>query len=484
MLPISLEYVGTSQTDVGVFVTSTDAIVWRNAIMLQADGLLHGMDVFARAGVITDVAPTGSKIAEHNDVVECHGQVMLPAFANAHHHFYSAFLRGLPPLPSPPRSQRERLERLVWPYERRLTESMVRASVRVGLLEATVAGTTTIIDHHASAGCVDGILDVIAEEVQAAGLRGVLCYEITNRDGDEIASAGLRETERFLARGDRENAYCAGMVGLHAMSTVDDATLADAVAIARQYAVGLHLHLGEAAFDAELCVARYGQRPLERLDRYQALNAMCLIAHAIDVTAEERAVMAKRNVMVVHNPRSNASNGLGPLDIEAFRRSGIIVGLGGDGFTQDMRGELPLATLLQRQGQQSPRVLAPATAIDLGVRGNAEIVARATGWKMGTIAPGYAADLIVFDGEPTIPLAAENAEWHLASGLPGLHVRDVFVAGRAILRKGHPILLDAERIVSEANAAIPGIWRRTTKEFEAQTHVRNGNAQNSISGSG
>ena len=63
-------------------------------------------------------------------------------------------------------------------------------AVRFGLLEAVVAGTTMIVDHHVSAGCVDGILDVIAEEISAAGVRAVLCYEITDRDGEQIARAG------------------------------------------------------------------------------------------------------------------------------------------------------------------------------------------------------------------------------------------------------------------------------------------------------
>jgi cytosine/adenosine deaminase-related metal-dependent hydrolase len=262
------------------------------------------------------------------------------------------------------------------------------------------------------------------------------------------------------------------MVGLHAMSTVDDATLAQAVAIARQFDAGLHVHLGEAAFDAELSVARFGQRPLERLERHGALDGPCLIAHAIDLRAEERAVMAERDVMVVHNPRSNASNGLGPLDVEQLQGSGITVGLGGDGFTQDMRGEIALAALLQRQGIRSPRALSPAAAIELGFKGNAAIVARVAGWKTGRIAAGYAADLVVLDGEPTIPLTAENASWHLASGLPGHHVRDVFVAGQAILRDGRPVLMDAERIRSEAHDTIPLVWRRTLQADELTIRAR------------
>ena len=451
---------------------ATKGTVWRDATILDPDGLTEGVDIVAHDGVIASVTASGSGLIDELTVIDCQERLIVPAYINAHHHFYSAFLRGLPPLPDSPRNQRQRLERLVWPYERQLTREEVRMAVRVGLLEATLAGTTAIIDHHVSARCIDGILDVIAEEIEASGLRGILCYEITNRDGGAIARSGLRETERFLTQGGRDQSRTTGMVGLHAMSTVDDETLEQAVAIARQYDVGLHLHLGEAPFDAELSVARYGDRPVARLDRYGALDVTCLCAHAVDVSADERAVLDEHNVMVVHNPRSNASNGLGPLEIEAFQQAGITVGLGGDGFTQDIRGELPLAALLQRQGKQSPQALPPHAAIAVGMRGNAEIVGRIAGWKLGTIAPGFAADLVALAGEPTIPLNAENAAWHLAAGLPGYHVSDVYVAGRAVLREGQPVLLDGERIRAEARDATLKIWARTSKENPSATNAR------------
>lgn len=441
-------------------------MLWRNATVVDPDGLRQGMDIFARDGVITRVVPSGSVPFAGSAVFDCRGRLLIPAYVNAHHHFYSALLRGLPPLASPPRNQRERLERLVWPYERSLTQNDVRAAVRVGLLEATLAGTTTIFDHHVSAGCIDGILDVIAEEVDTAGLRGVLCYEITNRDGDAIARDGLRETRRFLKTRQDSSGRIAGMVGLHAMSTVDDQTLESAVALTQQFDTGLHLHLGEAAFDTELSVARYGHRPVARLEQFQALTEKCLVAHAIDISADERASFAERNVMVVHNPRSNASNGLGPLDLEACRLAGITVGLGGDGFTQDIRSELPLATLLQRQGKQTPQALPPREAVDLGMRGNAEIVRRVAGWETGRIAAGYVADLVVLSGEPTIPLTVENAAWHVSVGLPGFHVRDVFAGGLAVLRDGDPVLLDAERIRREARAAIDTAWLGISRAFD------------------
>jgi cytosine/adenosine deaminase-related metal-dependent hydrolase len=108
------------------------------------------MDVTVRGGLIDEIVSTG---APHDElqVVDCHGRVITPAFANIHNHFYSAFLRGDRVPQPPPRDQRERLERLVWPYEPTLSLDEVRLAVRIGLLDAVQAGTTAIVDHHASA---------------------------------------------------------------------------------------------------------------------------------------------------------------------------------------------------------------------------------------------------------------------------------------------------------------------------------------------
>ena len=168
------------------------------------------------------------------------------------------------------------------------------------------------------------------------------------------------------------------------------------------------------------------------------MNSQSLLAHAVHVTQDEISLLARRDVMVAHNPRSNASNGVGTTDLAALKKAGVTVGIGGDGFTQDIWSELALMTLLQRQSFHSPLALPPDSALDIGLKGNAAIIERLSGWKMGTIEPGCEADVVVLDGEPTIPITPQNAQWHLANGVPGLRVRDVFIGAQAILTAGLP----------------------------------------------
>jgi 5-methylthioadenosine/S-adenosylhomocysteine deaminase len=171
-------------------------------------------------------------------------------------------------------------------------------------------------------------------------------------------------------------------------------------------------------------------------------------------------LLALHEVMVAYNPRSNASNGLVPLDLAAFQLAGITVGLSGDGFTLDMRHELPLAALLQRQGHHTPRAMPPDSAIDLGIGGNAAIISRLTNWKLGALSPGCLADLVLYGGLSSVPLTAQNALWHLANGLPGLHVRDVCIGGRPVLSDGAPTTVDAERIISDMRRVNLEKWKK------------------------
>ncbi len=429
-------------------------LLLRNATVIDAEGLRAGVDIAISGGRIAMMGPALDVVA--NETNHLRGALIAPGFINTHHHFATGLLRGAPPPAVPASNQRERLERVIWPFERRLTHAYVRAAVRASLLEAIAAGTTLVIDHHVSSGCIDGVLDVIAEEVTGSGLRAVLCYEITDRDGEATAAAGLAETARFLARrhGDRIGA----MVGLHAMSTVGPHTLARATALAGRHETGLHLHLGESAHDNDESLARYGGRPVARLEAAGGFTPKTLAAHAIHITADEAELLGVRGVAIAHLPRSNASNGVGITNLPLLTASGCAVGLGGDGFTQDMRADIGLMPLLQRQEGRDPTLLPPRAVVDIGLTGAATIVERQTGWQVGRIAPGAAADLVVLDYEPVVPLLPHNALWHLASGLPGGRIRDVWVAGEQLLRGGQFLTLDAEQVRHEAAARGMALW--------------------------
>jgi len=121
--------------------------------------------------------------------LDANGMLVMPGLICAHTHFYGAFARGMA-IPGPPmKGFTEILERLWWPLDRSLDAEGVRYSALTPQIDAIRYGVTTLLDHHASNRFIDGSLDVIAETVLQTGLRVCLCYEVTDRDGAEVAQS-------------------------------------------------------------------------------------------------------------------------------------------------------------------------------------------------------------------------------------------------------------------------------------------------------
>ena len=90
-------------------------------------------------------------------------------------------------------------------------------------------------DHHASPNAIDSSLDQIADAVETAGVRAVLCYEVSDRNGPAEAQAGIGENVRFLhAVTERPGDLLRATFGLHASLSLSDRTLERCVAAAVQ----------------------------------------------------------------------------------------------------------------------------------------------------------------------------------------------------------------------------------------------------------
>src|SRR5579871_989434 len=145
------------------------------------------------------------------------GKLLLPGFVCAHTHLYSALARGMPGPENPPSDLKQILEKVWWKLDVALDEEMIKASSLVSAIEAIKAGTTMIIDHHSSPGFIRGSLSAIDGVLEEAGLRRVLCYEITDRAGEAKLDEMLLESSDFLES--HRSPLSRAMVGAHAPFT-------------------------------------------------------------------------------------------------------------------------------------------------------------------------------------------------------------------------------------------------------------------------
>ena len=269
------------------------------------------------------VAVEGSTIVEVGDdltlklkypnaeIIDAGGNVIMPAFINAHTHIYSALARGLSIKGYSPTNFLEVLEGCWWNIDRRLDLDGTRASAYATYIECIKNGVTTIFDHHASYGGIRGSLFEIANVAKELGVRSCLCYEVRDRDGGEKCAEAIEENAEFIRFAARENdPMIKAAFGLHAPFTLSDRTLEKCVE-ENCGTTGFHIHVSEGPNDVEDTWEKYKKRPVERLRDKGILGPKTILGHCIHVNEAEMEIISGTDTMVVNNPESNMGNAVG-----------------------------------------------------------------------------------------------------------------------------------------------------------------------------
>lgn len=409
---------------------------------------------------IDAVGTSQSLLAQYPDEQrwDAHGMVLMPGQICAHTHFYGAFARGMY-IPGPPAKDfPEILERLWWRLDKALDLAGVQSSAEVCLVDAIRNGTTTLIDHHASQRAIDGSLDVIADAVTASGLRAVLCYEVTDRDGSAAAQAGIRENSRFIQKVNAAASQqrLAATFGLHASLTLSDATLEACAAAAQRF----HIHVAEHPADEYDSVAKAGKRAVERLHAFGITGPESIMAHCIHIDAWELALLKETGTFVTHQPRSNMNNAVGTADITTMLRGNLPLCLGNDGFSNDMFTEMKVADLLQKVTHSDPRYLGADQVLQMAIYNNRRLAGVFFEKPVGLVTPGAYADLILLDYYPTTPLSNANLPWHILFGVSGGHVHSTIVHGQILMRNRELLTLDEAAITARSREVAKQTWER------------------------
>jgi len=406
-----------------------------------------------------DILVDGGRIAEVGEslsfsgavVVDCSGKTVMPGNVCAHTHLYSALARGMPAPSRPPRDFRDILELIWWRLDRALDEPAIRYSALVGAIDALRCGTTALVDHHASPNAIDGSLDIIADSLQAVGMRGLVCYEVTDRGGAERSRAGVRENVRFLR--DNQRLLIRGMVGAHASFTLEDPTLELLASLAAEARTGVHIHVAEDLYDEQDSLRRCGMRTAERLLKAGVLDQRGIAAHGVHLDQSELAALGQKRTWLVHNCRSNMNNAVGRAPIESFGDRGA---LGTDGIDGDMFAESRTAFFRAREGDLAVPAELPSGMLSRG----GTLISEHFDDRVGVIEEGAVADLVVLDYDPPTPFDADNLAWHWMYGMSSQQVESVMVAGEWAMQDRRLCRVDEEEMRARARAEAKQLWTR------------------------
>lgn len=445
-----------------MLITNATVVTWGEPNQVLTD---HA--IYIDKGKIAALARTQDLIALYPDAqkVDARGQLVMPGNICAHTHFYGAYARGMAIPGRAAENFPQILERLWWPLDKALDRDTVRASALVSLVDAVKHGTTTLIDHHASPNFIEGSLDVIAEAVEQSGLRSVLCYEVTDRDGDEKMHAGIAENVRFMRSS--HVSRIGSTFGMHASLTLNDAALKACVdAVSAED--GFHIHVAEHEADEDDSIRRSGKRVVQRLDEFGIWRDKTIAAHCVHIDDVERQKLQERGVWITHQPRSNMNNAVGAMAFDHMMAHQMRICIGNDGFTNNMWADWKDAYLMHKLVSRDPRKANGGDIVQAAVYNNARLAEQFfNGEKIGQVSVGAAADLIFIDYHPFTPLHAGNLPWHILFGFESSMVTATIVQGHVLMQDRQLLTLNEAEIAQETLDLAPKVWERYNANVNA-----------------
>ncbi len=386
------------------------------------------------------------------EYIDAKGGLIMPAFINVHEHIYSAFGRGLSINGYDPKGFLDILDGMWWTIDRNLTLHDTYLSAMATYIDCIKNGVTTIFDHHASFGSIEGSLFEIEKAAKETGVRSCLCYEISDRDGMDKAKASVMENAEFIRHALKdESGMIAGMMGMHAQFTISDETF-ELAAANKPDEVGYHIHVAEGIEDLHHCLKHYGKRIVDRLMDHGVLGEKTLLGHCIYINSHEMDLIRETGTMVVHNPESNMGNACGcPPTMELVHR-GILTGLGTDGYTHDMMESYKVANVLHKHHLCDPNA-AWAEVPQMLFENNAKIAGRYFKPELGVLKEGAAGDVIIVNYNPLTPMNAGNVNGHLLFGVTGHDVVTTVANGKVLMKDRRLTQIDEAKVMADCRQA-------------------------------
>lgn len=370
-------------------------------------------------------------------VIDGKGKLLTPGFINAHTHAYM----------TPFRNWADDLDFSTWlfdrimPAEDKMTSIGAYWGALLGCMEMIKSGTTCFLDMHMHpTSSVKAALD--------SGMRAVISRGLSG--GADDVEGGARRLAEALSEYDVCHKFptIGFMLAPHAPYSCDEGFLCEIAAYAVELGIGIHTHLSESRSEVASCIEKYGVSPIALYDRCGLLTDNTVAAHCVHLSDDDIALLAERKVSVALNTTSNLKLGNGIAAAVEMQKAGINLCLGTDGASSNnslsMLREMQLVSLVHKGKGEDPLAIPARDAFRMATVGGAK--ALGLEGKAGLIAPGYFADLAIFDldtpalqplGDPVSALCYSSA---------GVNADTVIINGKVVLSNGEFTKLDKQRV--------------------------------------
>jgi len=358
-----------------------------DAVIVMRDGLI------AHHGPADVILPTLSADVRTTHYKDC---IILPGFIDAHAHYPQTQIIG-----SFGKQLLDWLNDYTFPAEqsfedrdhaRQVAQVYLRENLRNGITTAMVY--CTVHPHSA---------DIFFEESEKLGMRNIAGKVMMDRN----APAALLDTAKSSYEDSKaliERWHGRGR-GLYAITprfapTSSPEQLEAAAALRRESPNAfLQTHVAENQQECDWVTKLYPQHKcyLDVYDHFGLLGRRTVLAHGVHLSEQEMARLHETGTAIAHCSTSNTFLGSGLFDLASARKASrpIRIGVGtdiGGGTTFSILQTLAEAYKIAHLRQYA---LSAAHAFYLATRGSAEALDLQD--KIGSIAPGMEADLVVLD---------------------------------------------------------------------------------------
>ncbi len=413
-----------------------------------------GNDIRVRGGLIEAIGHLTPQPDER--VIDASGCVVYPGWVNTHHHLFQSLLKGIPAgidLALAPW-----LAAVPVPYRRFFDrEHTMRIAARIGLVELLLSGCTTVADHqyHHYPGMPFDASAIVFDEAARLGLRCVLC-----RGGQTIARAFdtpappesapetidaiMASIEHDVTRFHDPSPTAMRRV-VSAITTPNWSCRADELLQlarqARRLGIRLHSHLNETHDYVRYFAEVHGCTAMQFAEAHEWVGPDVWFAHMVHLDDDDIQRCAATGTGIAHCPQSNARLGSGIARVPEMLRAGVTVSLAVDGAASneaaDMLSEAHACWLLHRARPQAERhgggdakAMSVEDVVHIGTAGGARVLGLD---GVGILAPGMAADMVVYDlDEPRFFGLHDPAIGPVACG-GRARLRAVLVHGRVVV---------------------------------------------------
>ncbi len=424
-------------------------LIVKNALLVSCDRnhlVLSDAGVIIRDGRFDWIGPSAELPECDGEVIDAAGAILMPGLINMHAHCGDALFRGLvedKPL--------EAWLQNVWKAEAAILPDadLCRLGVELGIAELIMGGVSCVMDMfwHEELGF---------DSAQKAGIRwagGGIFFDGPGMDG----MGPEQRLERARALFDSGNEFCGVMP--HGTYTVGPETLRAALTLTRERGGFFCTHAAETRAEQETIAAQYGTSVIRHLHALGALGPDVVLAHCVHVDAQEIALMGESGTHIALNPMSNLKLASGIAPVPAMQAAGINLTLGTDGpisgNDMDMFLAMRLTATLHKAVSGDAAAVNAREVLHMATLNGARALGAEA--RLGSVELGKEADFILL--EVTAPHAAPifDAIDHIVYAASKADVRDVYVGGRAVMRRREVLGLDVAALVARVRAMAPRI---------------------------